>query len=92
LLVLCGATRANKRFAREAARLVAAMGQEAEFLDLKDYPMPPYDGDIETSTGLPEATNALGQKIRAADALILSTPEYNGSIPGILKTSLTALP
>jgi NAD(P)H-dependent FMN reductase len=87
-VVFAGSLRAdsaNKKFAREAARLLQEAGHEAEFLDLKDYPMPPYDGDIETSTGLPEGTKALGAKITAADALVISTPEYNGSIPGILK-------
>jgi len=42
--------------------------QEGWFLDLKDYPMPPYDGDIETSHRPAEATNALGQRYVAADA------------------------
>ena len=87
-LVFAGSLRAdscNKKFAREAARLLQEAGHDAEFLDLKDYPMPPYDGDIESASGIPEATHALGKKIAAADALVLSTPEYNGSIPGILK-------
>lgn len=88
LLIFAGSLRAdscNKKFAREAARLAKEAGAEAEFLDLKDYPMPPYDGDIETGPGIPEATRKLGAKILAADALIISTPEYNGSIPGVLK-------
>lgn len=88
LLVFAGALRtdsSNKKFAREAARLVKEGGHDAEFLDLKDYPMPPYDGDIEAATGLPETTKALSKKIAAADGIILSTPEYNASIPGMLK-------
>ncbi len=47
--------------------------------------MPPYDGDVESASGVPESTVRLGRKITAADALIISTPEYNGSIPGVLK-------
>src|SRR5262249_4256736 len=58
---------------------------DGEFLDLKEYPMPVYDGDIEASSGIPQTTSALGKKITAADAIIISTPEYNGSIPGIFK-------
>jgi chromate reductase len=88
VLVFAGALRTdscNKKFAREALRLVRDAGIDGEFVDLKDYPMPVYDGDIEAASGLPAATVALGQKIRAADAIILSTPEYNGSIPGTLK-------
>lgn len=88
LLVFAGSLRAdscNKKFAREALRLLPETGAEGEFLDLKDYPMPVYDGDIEAASGVPESTKKLGQKIAAADALIISTPEYNGSIPGPLK-------
>ncbi len=88
LLIFAGALRAdscNKKFAREALRLAQALGAEGEFIDLKDYPMPVYDGDIETASGIPAGTAALGRKILAADALVISTPEYNGSIPGVLK-------
>ena len=88
LLIFAGALRAdssNKKFAREALRIAKEINIDAEFIDLKDYPMPVYDGDIEETSGVPSTTTALGKKILAADALIISTPEYNGSIPGILK-------
>lgn len=88
LLIFAGALRAdsaNKKFAREALRITREIGADAEFIDLKDYPMPVYDGDIEETSGIPATTAALGKKILAADALIISTPEYNGSIPGVLK-------
>ena len=92
ILFFAGALRAdscNKKFVREAKRLVDAKGgYQTEFIDLKDYPMPVYDGDIEASSGIPETTVKLGEKIRAADAIVLSTPEYNGSIPGILKNTI----
>ncbi len=89
ILFFAGSLRAdscNKKFVREALRLVGEKGgHTTEYADLKDYPMPPYDGDIETGSGVPESTKRFGAKIMSADALILSTPEYNGSIPGILK-------
>jgi chromate reductase len=88
LLIFAGSLRkdsCNKKFAREALRLAKELGAEGEFLDLKEYPMPVYDGDIEASTGIPETVKSLGKKIAEADALVISTPEYNGSIPGILK-------
>lgn len=92
ILFFAGALRAdscNKKLVREAMRLAENLGShDLEFLDLKDYPMPPYDGDIEVATGLPEATVMLGKKIRNADAIVLSTPEYNGSMPGTLKNIL----
>lgn len=85
-----GALRAdslNKKFVREALRLADEEGAQTEFLELKDYAIPPYDGDIEAK-GLPDAVKSLGAKIAAADALIVATPEYNGSIPGVLKNVL----
>lgn len=91
LLVFAGALRAdscNKKFVHEALSLAKEAGVDGEFIDLKDYPMPVYDGDIETASGIPDTTKQLGKKIAAADALIISTPEYNGSIPGILKNTV----
>lgn len=88
VLVFAGSLRAdscNKKYAREALRLAKELGADGEFIDLKNYPMPVYDGDLEAAFGLPEGVSRLGQKISAADALIISTPEYNGGIPGMLK-------
>lgn len=76
----------NKKFVRAAMAMLESYPQvTAEYVDLKDYVMPPYDGDIESSSGLPSGALSLGGKIREADALVISTPEYNGSIPGVLK-------
>lgn len=75
----------NKQYAREAMRLARELGVGAEFIDLRDYAMPVYDGDIEASSGIPDSVKKLGLKIAGADAVVISTPEYNGSIPGILK-------
>lgn len=74
----------NKKYAREAARLAKELRHDAEFLDLRDYPMPVYDGDIQDK-GFPKEVTALAEKLSTADALILSTPEYNYSMPGGLK-------
>jgi chromate reductase len=49
--------------------------------------IPPYDGDSEAATGKPEAVIALDARIRAADGIIIATPEYNFSIPGVLKNA-----
>jgi chromate reductase len=91
LIAFAGALRTdslNKRFAREALRLTQLSGAEGEFIDLRDYNIPLYDGDEEGSSGVPEGVKALGQKIAAADGIIISTPEYNGSIPGVLKNTI----
>lgn len=88
LLVFAGSLRKdswNKKFALEAVRIAREAGAEVEFLDLKEYSMPVYDGDVEASSGIPEAAVALGKKIREADGMIVSTPEYNGGIAGPFK-------
>lgn len=88
ILVFAGSLRKdsfNKKFAREAARVLEESGHKTEFLDLKDYPMPVYDGDIEAAEGLPENTKKLSAKLKEADAIVISVPEYNYSIAGPFK-------
>jgi len=50
--------------------------------------IPLYDGDIEKESGIPDAVTALKQKVMAADGVILFTPEYNNSIPGVFKNAI----
>lgn len=69
----------------EAAREVAPQGVEIEILDLASVPL--YDGDVEAE-GDPEAVRDLKERIRNADALLIATPEYNASIPGVLKNAI----
>lgn len=77
----------NKKFAREAMRLLKENKLATpEFQDLKGLDIPPYDGDIEES-GIPKDVTMLGEKIAKVDALIISTPEYNGGISGVLKNA-----
>lgn len=61
---------------------------EIAFLDLQPLNIPVYDGDLESSQGIPAGVVELGKKITEANALIICTPEYNGSIPGILKNTI----
>ena len=79
----------NKKFAREAQRLLSARpGVETEFVDLQPLAIPVYDGDAEAAGGVPAGVQELARKISSADALVVSTPEYNGSIPGVLKNAI----
>lgn len=50
--------------------------------------IPLYDGDLETAQGIPAAVAALKEAIAAADGLLIATPEYNASIPGVLKNAI----
>jgi len=69
----------------QAAKALAPAGVELDVRTLHGIPL--YDGDVEAQ-GLPEAVIELGAAIVAADGLLISTPEYNHSIPGVLKNAL----
>ena len=91
VLLFAGSLRTNsvnKQLARESARLLATFSVPAEFIDLKDYPAPIYDGDDEQDGGVPNAMVRLGSRIAAAEARIIATPEYNGGISGVLKNAV----
>jgi chromate reductase, NAD(P)H dehydrogenase (quinone) len=51
-------------------------------------PVPPYDDDVRVDEGFPPVVAALRESIRAADAVLFVTPEYNFSIPGVLKNAI----
>ncbi len=77
----------NTALARAAAEL-APEGVEVELYDgLRE--LPPYDQDLDEAGGeQPAAVRDLRARIEAADALLFVTPEYNGSIPGVLKNAI----
>jgi NAD(P)H-dependent FMN reductase len=61
-------------------------GATVDVASIKDIPL--YDGDLETASGIPPAVQALKERIATADGLLLATPEYNNSIPGVLKNAI----
>lgn len=91
ILVLPGSTRLashNRRLALEAARLLALSNATVTLVDLADYPMPIYDGDTEEAEGPPAMAIKLAQRIAEQDGMLLVSPEYNASIPPLLKNTL----
>lgn len=79
--------RSYNRMLLTAAQSLAPAGMR--ILDPPDLrPVPLYDGDVESSTGVPEVVTAMGDALRAADAILFVTPEYNFSIPGALKNTI----
>jgi chromate reductase len=71
----------NTALVHEARRLAPA-GMSIDVASIRDIPL--YDADLE-ARGFPEAVTALSRKVQDADALLIATPEYNFSIPGVLK-------
>ncbi|MBS0637404.1 MAG: NAD(P)H-dependent oxidoreductase [Verrucomicrobia bacterium] len=91
VLLFAGSTRTeslNKKLINEAATIVTSLGAEATVVDLRDYPIPFYDGDLEEKSGMPEHAKKLRSLMMQSDVVVISTPEYNGSIPGLLKNAL----
>jgi chromate reductase, NAD(P)H dehydrogenase (quinone) len=69
-------------------RALAAVAPDAVHIEVATlHGIPLYDGDVEAATGKPEAVATLDQKIRKSDGVIIATPEYNFSIPGVLKNA-----
>jgi len=88
LIGLSGSLRAgsfNAALLRTAAGL---MPEDAELLVESIRGIPLYDGDVEATEGIPERVAALKDAIAAADGLLLVTPEYNNSIPGVFKNAV----
>lgn len=91
LLMFAGSARkasTNKRLAALAARTAREAGAEVTLIDLTDFDMPIYNGDIETDTGLPENAKRLKQLFVEHDGFFIASPEYNSSISAVLKNAL----
>ena len=75
----------NTALLRAAAGLTPE-GVTLDVVTLEGVPL--YDGDLESSEGLPPAVTALKEAIVAADGVLLVTPEYNSGIPGVFKNAI----
>ncbi|MCZ6618855.1 MAG: NAD(P)H-dependent oxidoreductase [Gammaproteobacteria bacterium] len=78
----------NKKLVRIALRGCENSGATVTYVDLRDYPLPLYDGDDEAANGLPENVEKLRVFFRECDGLLLASPEYNGFLPPLLKNTL----
>lgn len=91
ILVTAGSTRRgswNKKVAAAAAGFAREAGAEASLVDLADFAMPLYDGDLEESSGLPENAKRWKRLLAEHDGWLISCPEYNHSISGVLKNAI----
>lgn len=75
----------NKKLVKIACKGAVEAGAQVTYIDLKDYPLPVYDEEIESSQGLPENALKLKELMFAHDGFLISAPEYNSSISGVLK-------
>ena len=91
LLFFAGSARKesmNKKLANLAADMAQDAGAQVTHIDLKDFEMPLYDGDVEAQNGIPENAKKLKQLFVEHDGFFIASPEYNSSMPPLLKKTL----
>ena len=90
LLAFAGSLRQgshNRRLIHVLAEGAREAGAEVTLIELRDFPLPIYDGDIEAD-GMPGPVRELQALMAAHEGLLVSTPEYNGSMPALVKNTL----
>ncbi len=78
----------NKKLVKVAAACAQKAGADVQFIDLRDYPMPIFDEDLEKQEGLPANAKVLKDMFKSADGFLISCPEYNSSITPLLKNTI----
>jgi azobenzene reductase len=89
--LLAGSNRqesSSTKMTRYVAKRLTALGHSARVFDLRVHPLPLYDPSGQTE---PEGVRALAKLVTEAAAVVLSTPEYHGSVSGVLKNALDYL-
>jgi NAD(P)H-dependent FMN reductase len=91
ILLFAGSVRTGAfsgRVTDAAQKELAMQGAEVTRISLADYPLPIMDQDLEREKGIPDNALKLARQFAAHDAVLICTPEHNGSIPALLKNSI----
>ncbi|MDC8452581.1 MAG: NAD(P)H-dependent oxidoreductase [Candidatus Nitrosotalea sp.] len=91
ILAFAGSTRIdsfNKKLVKVAAAGAMENGADVTIIDLRDFAMPLYDGDLEQKEGLPSNARKLKDLMLSHQGFLISSPEYNSSISGVLKNTI----
>ncbi len=91
ILALAGSLRRdsfNKKLVAIAAHGARQAGAEVTLIDLKDFPLPLFDQDLEAERGMPESGARLKKLFIDHDGLLISSPEYNSSLTAVLKNTI----
>jgi NAD(P)H-dependent FMN reductase len=75
----------NTRLGHLAARVIEQHGGIVDLASMQEFNCPSYNQDVEEKEGFPPGATELRKRIEANDAFVISSPEYNGSMPGLLK-------
>jgi chromate reductase, NAD(P)H dehydrogenase (quinone) len=90
-LVLAASLRAgslNARLAELAALVIEASGSSVDRASMRDFDSPSFDADAEESDGLPPGAQRFRERLEAAHGFVVASPEYNASMPGVLKNAI----
>lgn len=91
ILAFAGSSRKdsfNKKLIRIAVDGAKEAGAEVTLIDLLDYPMPIYNGDLEEQEGIPQHARSFKQILTDHDGILIATPEYNSAFPPLLKNAI----
>src|SRR6202040_4374622 len=91
ILVIPGSLRTgslNARLAAAAVHEFAQAGAEVTRISLGDFPLPIYDGDLQTKSGVPKNAIQLKRMSAAHHGVLLVSPEYNSSVPPLVKNAI----
>jgi len=91
ILVIPGSLRSgslNARLAAAIAHELAQSGAEVTRISLSDFPLPIYDGDLQAKSGVPKHAVNLKRMIGAHHGVLIVTPEYNSSVPALVKNTI----
>ena len=91
ILVIPGSLRTgslNARLAAVAASELAQAGAEVTRIALSDFPLPIYDGDLQAKSGVPKHAVNLKRMMSAHHGVLIVTPEYNSSVPALVKNTI----
>jgi chromate reductase, NAD(P)H dehydrogenase (quinone) len=91
ILIIPGSLRTgshNAKLAAVAAYEFAQAGVEVNRISLVDFPLPIYDGDLQLKSGVPRNAVNLKRMMAAHEGVLFVTPEYNASVPPLLKNAI----
>jgi chromate reductase len=78
----------NSQLARLAAETIERNGGIVDYASFREFDVPSFDQDVEDNEGFPTAADEFRRRLEGSDAFVIASPEYNASMPGVLKNAI----